>query len=64
MEKRWMKPVEIAERCGVSLPAVWAWIRRGKLKAYRFGRSYRIDVDDFDLFMQKAQMIQNGNDQR
>ena len=54
MEKKWLTPAEIAEQCGVTTMAVWAWVRRGKLKAYRFGRSYRIDESDFRDFMENA----------
>lgn len=54
MKQTWLTPAEVAARCGVAVAAVWAWIRRGKLKAYRFGRSYRIDCKDFDEFMREA----------
>ena len=54
MVQKWMTPADVAERCGVTVMAVWAWIRRGKLKAYRFGRSYRIDARDFEQFMKDA----------
>ncbi len=51
-----MKCKEVAEICGVRVETVWSWIRRGQLKAYRFGaRSYRIDRDDFNAFFSAAQ---------
>lgn len=54
--RKWMKCKEVAEICGVRVETVWAWIRRGQLKAYRFGvRSYRIDRDDFITFFSAAQ---------
>ena len=53
---KWMKCKEVAEICGVRVETVWAWIRRGHLKAYRFGvRSYRIDRDEFNAFFAAAQ---------
>lgn len=55
MERKWLKCEEVAQACGVAVTTVWAWIRRGHLKAYRLGkRSYRIDADDLDRFITRA----------
>lgn len=44
---------EIAEMFSVKSITVWDWIRKGKLKAYKIGKMYRIDqkqIDDFVSF--------------
>lgn len=53
--KRWLKCEEVAQACGVAVTTVWAWIRRGQLKAYRLGRrSYRIDANDLERFIAES----------
>lgn len=42
---------EIAERYGVKLTTVWAWIREKRLSAIRIGKQYRVrpqDLEDFE----------------
>ena len=42
---------EIAEMFSVKLITVWDWIRKGKLKAYKIGKMYRIDQNQIDEFV-------------
>jgi excisionase family DNA binding protein len=39
---------EVAEKARVSTKTVRNWIKCGRLKAHRIGRSYLIHIDDFD----------------
>lgn len=45
---------EVAEVCRVKVTTVWAWIREGKLKAFRLGRDYRVKKEDLDAFIETA----------
>lgn len=47
---RFYTVAEVAEKIGVTAPAVYKWIRSGKLEAYQFGDAYRIPVDAFERF--------------
>ncbi len=51
----WMTCEDVAEALSVKVATVWAWIREGKLKAYRLGRMYRIDEDDVTKMTQKEE---------
>lgn len=55
--KRFLKPKDIAEVCGVGPAGVRVWIRSGKLKAHSTpGGQYRIDPSDAAEFFQKHGM--------
>lgn len=41
---------QVAERYGVKLITVWAWIREKKLPAIKIGKMYRIKPDDLIAF--------------
>ena len=48
---------EIADYCGVSMVAVWKWIRSGKLQAFRLpSRHYRVERPVFRAFLKAHQM--------
>ena len=49
MEK-YLSCEQIAERYGVKLITVWAWIREKKLPAIKIGKMYRITPQDLAEF--------------
>ncbi len=52
-ESRFITVEKIARDLDVSEDAVRAWIRDKKLPAYRFGKEYRIKVEDYERFIQE-----------
>lgn len=44
---------EVAKTLRMDEETVRKWIRRKHLKAYKFGRDYRIHRDDFDQFVRE-----------
>ena len=42
---------EIGEICRVSAKTVRRWIESGELPAHRFGRQWRIRLEDFQIFI-------------
>lgn len=45
---------DVARYCGVSPGAVWKWVKKGKLKAYRLpGGEYRIERGAFKAFLRE-----------
>ncbi len=44
---------EVAQILKMDIETVRKWIRQKKLKAYKFGRDYRIRRDDFDQFVRE-----------
>lgn len=53
MEQKWLRVEAIAKELDVAEGTVRGWIREGKLKAAKFGRDYRIRVEDYKEFIQK-----------
>ena len=41
---------EVAEMYRVKVATVWAWVREGKLKAFRVGKQYRIPKESLSEF--------------
>lgn len=44
---------QIADRYGVKVCTVWAWVRDGKLPAVKLGGVYRIKESDLAAYEQK-----------
>ena len=51
---QFFKTTEVAQRCGVSYQTAYLWIRKGDLKASRFGKHYRISEADLIAFEDAA----------
>ncbi|MCL5439038.1 MAG: helix-turn-helix domain-containing protein [Patescibacteria group bacterium] len=47
-----LTPKEVAELLKLNILTVYAYIRKGKLNAIRFGRSYRISNEDLNEFIE------------
>lgn len=44
---------DVANRYGVKVETVWAWIREKQLIAVKIGKSYRVKETDLTIFEQK-----------
>jgi excisionase family DNA binding protein len=45
---------EVAQKYGVKVSTVWAWIREQRLAAIRIGKSYRVKQKDLEQFENQA----------
>ena len=45
---------EIAQKLGLNIMTIYRYIKAGKLRAYKFGKEFRIDSIEFDKFLNKA----------
>lgn len=45
-------PIEIAEKLKISKEAVYAYIKSGKLPAYRIGKFWRVKGKDMNKFVE------------
>lgn len=52
----WLIVAEIAEELGVSKMTVYRMIYVGELKAYRFGRAFRIKREDFAEYIENNEV--------
>jgi len=47
---------ELADKLRVNIMTIYRYIDAGKLKAYKFGKEFRIDKKEFDTFLVKAKI--------
>lgn len=45
---------ELADRLRVNVMTIYRYIKAKKLKAYKIGKEFRIDKDEFSRFLDKA----------
>ena len=45
---------ELAEKLRVNIMTIYRYIKAGKLKAYKIGKEFRIDKEEFNKFLEKA----------
>lgn len=53
-EKDFYKAEELAEALQVNIMTIYRYIGSKKIKAYKIGREYRIDKDEFQAFLKKV----------
>ena len=51
---------ELADKLKVNIMTIYRYIKAGKLKAYKIGKEFRIDKEEFNKFLNKV--ITNKND--
>jgi excisionase family DNA binding protein len=44
---------ELADKLEVNIMTIYRYIKAGKLKAYKFGKEFRIDTKEFESFLNK-----------
>ena len=50
MEKAFYSCQEVADRYGVKISTVWAWVREKKLPAVKLGKNYKVKKEDLEKF--------------
>lgn len=46
MDEKYKTAEEVAALAGVHVVTVWRWLRSGKINGKKFGRSWRIHIDE------------------
>lgn len=52
-EREFYLAQELADKLQVNVMTIYRYIKAGKLKAYKFGKEFRIDVKEFESFLNK-----------
>jgi excisionase family DNA binding protein len=60
VDERYATLPEVAERLKVSRRTVYRWIKNGDLKAYQFGREYRITEGALKEFLEAHEFRSKG----
>ena len=53
-DKPFYKAEELAEMLEVNIMTIYRYIKAGKLGAYKLGREFRIEKDEFTTFLKKV----------
>jgi len=51
MSDEFYKAEDLAEKLKVNIMTIYRYIKAGKLKAYKIGKEYRIDREEFNKFL-------------
>jgi excisionase family DNA binding protein len=54
-EKEFYKAEDLAEMLEVNIMTIYRYVKSGRLKAYKIGKEYRIDKEEFNDFLKKCQ---------
>ncbi len=55
-EKGFYKAEDLAKLLEVNIMTIYRYIGKGRLKAYKIGRGYRIDKKEFQSFLKRNQV--------
>ena len=53
-EKEFFRAQELADKLSVNVMTIYRYIKSGKLRAYKFGKEFRIDKQEFERLLKKA----------
>lgn len=53
-EKEFYKAEDLAELLEVNIMTIYRYIKAGRLKAYKIGREFRIEKNEFQAFLKKV----------
>ncbi len=45
---------ELADKLRVNIMTIYRYIKAGKIKAYKFGKEFRVEKNEFESFLKKA----------
>jgi len=55
MNTEFYTPAEIAEKLRVNIMTIYRYIKAGKIKAYKLGKEFRIDVKEYERFLKSIE---------
>lgn len=53
-KKEFYTAKELAEKLRVNIMTIYRYIKAGRLRAYKIGKDFRIDKEEFNKFLDKA----------
>jgi len=54
--KQFYTAQELAETLGYNIMTIYRYIKSGKLKAYKVGKEFRIDKNEFEKFLNSVKI--------
>ncbi len=56
-EQEYLTSEEVAKRLRVEHDVVTRWLRQGRLAGYKFGKQWRVRVDEFEKFVEERRNV-------
>lgn len=56
VEEKWVNTEDVAEHLSVSMDTVKAWVRAGKLPAYKAGKRYKYKLSEVDEWVRTGRI--------
>jgi len=53
-DKEFYKAEDLAEKLDVNIMTIYRYIKSGRLRAFKIGKEFRIDKNEFQIFLQKV----------
>lgn len=53
-DKSFYKAEDLAEKLDVNIMTIYRYIKAGKLRAYKIGKEFRIDKQEFEQFLKSV----------
>jgi len=53
IKKEFYTAQELADKLGVNIMTIYRYIKAGRLKAFKFGKEFRIETKEFNDFLNK-----------
>lgn len=53
-DKEFYRAEDLAEKLDVNIMTIYRYIKAGKLKAYKIGKEFRIDKNEFEQFLKSV----------
>ena len=57
--EKWVHIEDVAEHLNISLDTARAWLRDGKLPAYKVGKRYKFKLSEIDAWVMAEKMAEN-----
>lgn len=55
MNTEFYTPAEVAEKLRVNIMTIYRYIKAGKIRAYKLGKEFRIDVKEYERFLKSIE---------
>jgi excisionase family DNA binding protein len=55
MSTEFYTPAEVADMLRVNIMTIYRYIKAGKIKAYKLGKEFRIDVKEYERFLESIE---------
>lgn len=52
-KKEFYTAEDLADKIGVNIMTIYRYIKAGRLKAFKFGKEFRIEAKEFESFLNK-----------